>query len=61
METTKIKAVRKIYGRGILLSHGAHEYSLQNGKKMFPVKIWGYDGHYTCDNTEAEKIGLPRA
>jgi hypothetical protein len=61
METTKIKAVRKIHGAGTLLSHGAHEYTLQSGKKSFSVKIWGQEGHYTADEVEAKKLDLNRA
>lgn len=49
MKITKIQAVRAEHGPGSLLSHGAHEYSLQRGKKLFPVRIWGQDGFFTAN------------
>jgi len=63
METTKIKAVKAVHGKGKLLAHGAGDYSLQTkDNKLSSVKIWGYpEAGYTCDERIAKQHNLPQA
>jgi len=57
-ETTMKKAIRKeckIRGKIELLNHGAGDFSA-NG---ISVRIWGYEGLYTCNKAIAKQNDLP--